>query len=113
MSDTEQRIRVRAYQLWEQAGRPHERSEEFWFAARREIEGDLPPVGERPAGAIDTLPVSAAPEEPPDGGAAAATSAPSARPVRTAGTQAARKSRSPDETPAAGPKRGKPRPGKR
>jgi hypothetical protein len=119
MTDTEQRIRLRAYQLWEQAGRPHEHSEEFWFAARREIEGDMPPLGDRPAGAIDTPQDSAAPAEPPENVPVQTPPAPSAssvrtvRTTRTAGTQAARKSTSPDEMPPSGPKRGKPRPGKR
>lgn len=65
MSETEQRIRERAYQLWQQAGCPASRSEEFWFAARREIEGDVPPVGDRPGGAIDYPPESQSVEEPP------------------------------------------------
>jgi len=43
----EERIRTRAYKLWERAGCPEGRSEEFWHAARGEIEGeglsDAPP----------------------------------------------------------------------
>jgi hypothetical protein len=31
-------IRELAYKLWEQAGRPDGRSDEFWFAARYEFE---------------------------------------------------------------------------
>ncbi len=65
MPDTEERIRERAYQLWEQAGRPAGRSEEFWFAARAEIEGGTPPIGDRPAGAIDHPPQERTLEEPP------------------------------------------------
>ena len=39
MSDKpiEQRIRERAYQLWEQAGRPPSEHERFWQAAEAEI----------------------------------------------------------------------------
>jgi hypothetical protein len=37
MDDLEQLIRRRAYELWEQAGRPHGRSDEFWHAARAEL----------------------------------------------------------------------------
>ena len=37
MSDIEEAIRRRAYELWEQAGGPHGRSEEFWHAARLEL----------------------------------------------------------------------------
>jgi Protein of unknown function (DUF2934) len=37
MSDIEEAIRRRAYELWEHAGRPEGRSEEFWHAARVEL----------------------------------------------------------------------------
>ena len=39
MSDDERDVRERAYRLWEQAGHPAGRSEEFWFLAQREIYG--------------------------------------------------------------------------
>jgi hypothetical protein len=42
MENLENLIRVRAYELWERAGCPDGRSWEFWFAARREIEGERP-----------------------------------------------------------------------
>lgn len=70
MSDTEQRIRERAFQLWEQAGCPHARSEEFWFAARQEIDSDQPQAGpagvqdDAPGGAIDFPPDERSVEEP-------------------------------------------------
>ncbi len=32
-TDADALIRIRAYRLWEQAGRPEGRSDEFWFAA--------------------------------------------------------------------------------
>ena len=54
MHNRDDEIRSRAYTLWERAGCPEARSEEFWFAARREIDGD---------GAIDITPVD--PFEPP------------------------------------------------
>jgi len=38
MNDRENGIRKLAYELWEQAGRPDGRSDEFWFAARFEFE---------------------------------------------------------------------------
>jgi hypothetical protein len=38
MRDTERVIRELAYKLWEQAGRPHGRPDDFWFAARFELE---------------------------------------------------------------------------
>jgi hypothetical protein len=37
----EQRVRERAYRLWEEAGRPSGRSAEFWQRARDEIEQEL------------------------------------------------------------------------
>ncbi len=36
--DQEQRIRLRAYALWEREGRPQGRDQEHWEQARREIE---------------------------------------------------------------------------
>jgi Protein of unknown function (DUF2934) len=38
MNDNEQMIREQAYELWDHAGRPDGRSDEFWFAARAEFE---------------------------------------------------------------------------
>jgi hypothetical protein len=35
--DLEQKIRERAYQIWEREGRAHGRHEEHWHAARREL----------------------------------------------------------------------------
>jgi len=37
MSDSEERVRHRAYELWEEAGRPAGRAEEFWQQARAEL----------------------------------------------------------------------------
>lgn len=37
MSDIEEAIRRRAYELWERAGSPESRSDEFWRAARLEL----------------------------------------------------------------------------
>ncbi len=36
-SPTEQRIRARAYELWELAGQPPGREHEFWYQAAKEI----------------------------------------------------------------------------
>jgi hypothetical protein len=54
VDEIEEEIRKRAYRLWERAGCPDGRSEEFWHAARREIEGE---------GATDAVPFD--PFEPP------------------------------------------------
>jgi hypothetical protein len=34
---TDEEIRIRAHQLWEQAGKPEGREEEFWHAAEQEL----------------------------------------------------------------------------
>ena len=47
MSSIEETVRRRAYQLWEQAGQPEGRSEEFWFVAIAELEGKPPTFEER------------------------------------------------------------------
>lgn len=36
----EQRVRERAYRLWERAGSPEGKSEEFWLQAEAEISGE-------------------------------------------------------------------------
>ncbi len=38
MGAIEKVIREQAYELWDHAGRPNGRSDEFWFAARAEFE---------------------------------------------------------------------------
>ncbi|MGD0764450.1 MAG: DUF2934 domain-containing protein [Roseiarcus sp.] len=63
MDEIEGVIRRRAYELWQQAGCPEGRSDEFWHAARAEMAGegadespvgDLgPPIEERPAVAVE------------------------------------------------------------
>ena len=45
----EERVRHRAYELWEQAGRPAGRAEEFWQQARTEIEGETMPPSDAAA----------------------------------------------------------------
>ena len=43
MDDYEDHIQRRAYQLWEEAGRPEGRSDDFWHAARAEIADEKAP----------------------------------------------------------------------
>ncbi len=52
MKGMERMIRERAYQLWESAGRPEGRSEEFWLAAKAEFER-REPTRERRLGASE------------------------------------------------------------
>ena len=47
MSSIGEAVRRRAYELWEQAGQPEGRSEEFWFVAIAEVEGKPPTLEER------------------------------------------------------------------
>jgi Protein of unknown function (DUF2934) len=47
MNSIEETVRRRAYELWEQAGQPEGRSEEFWFEAIAELEGKSPTFEER------------------------------------------------------------------
>jgi hypothetical protein len=37
---SEDRVRERAYQLWEQAGCPEDRSDEFWLQAVSELQSE-------------------------------------------------------------------------
>ena len=66
MSDIEQRIRERAFELWEQAGRPHHRGDEFWFAARAQINAESLPSSEAPGDTADFPPNERTLEDPPD-----------------------------------------------
>jgi hypothetical protein len=90
MKDHEELVRERAYLLWEQAGRPEDRTLEFWFAAVREYENAEDP--EIPS-QDDVEPE--APVEPPQTAAApaaaepAAAATPAAEPAKPAAKPAA------------------------
>jgi hypothetical protein len=48
---TEEQIRVRAYVLWELAGKPDGREHEFWHEAEKEIKremSDVSAIAQRP-----------------------------------------------------------------
>jgi len=48
---TKEKIRVRAHELWELAGKPNGRHDEFWHEAEREIKlelEDLSAIAQRP-----------------------------------------------------------------
>jgi Protein of unknown function (DUF2934) len=47
MSSIGEAVRRRAYQLWEQAGQPEARNEEFWSVTVAELEGRLPTLEQR------------------------------------------------------------------
>ena len=68
MDDFEQRIALRAYHLWESAGRPHGRDQEFWERARFLVGiEDNPEAGTLPNPSIPTVqnPGGTAPVHPP------------------------------------------------
>jgi hypothetical protein len=50
-------IRIRAYQLWKDAGEPDGRSEAFWYQAEKELLREPPESGELPPGMTDNLPI--------------------------------------------------------
>ncbi len=37
---TDERVRVRAYHLWDQDGRPHGRNDEYWTRALAEVQAE-------------------------------------------------------------------------
>ena len=52
-----QDIRIRAHELWEQAGKPEGKDEEFWQQAERELKAadDVKPIPEQKHGAAESL----------------------------------------------------------
>jgi hypothetical protein len=57
MENREERIKRRAYELWENAGKPDDREDEFWMKAEREIAGADEP-GETPIGRASPPPTA-------------------------------------------------------
>ena len=53
MDSREERVRTRAYELWEQAGRPHGQHHDHWEQASRELVSDE--TGEDPV-PVDSTP---------------------------------------------------------
>jgi hypothetical protein len=39
MAEPTEQIRQRAFELWEAAGSPEDREQEFWYQAERELKG--------------------------------------------------------------------------
>jgi hypothetical protein len=97
MSDHEERIRELAYRLWEEAGRPDGRDDDFWHAANeltaaQDVEAEAAP----PAAPVP--PPSPEPVAPP-AKAAPPAAAPKAKPV------AARAAAVNVDKPVAGPRK--------
>ncbi|WP_035085768.1 DUF2934 domain-containing protein [Devosia riboflavina] len=55
----EYKIRDRAYQLWDEAGQPEDREQEFWFQAERELAEEDEVDTSREASVIDLPPLTA------------------------------------------------------
>jgi hypothetical protein len=41
MTVTEEEIRQRAFELWDLAGRPADREDEFWYEAERQLKDEV------------------------------------------------------------------------
>ena len=89
MADHEQRVRDLAYRMWEDAGRPYGRADEFWHAASHHLADEGLPAA---PGLTDGLP--AEPEGPasepqrPAAAKAAAAKKPAAARSRSAAPRA-------------------------
>jgi hypothetical protein len=91
MDDREQRIRDRAYAIWQREGRPEGQEREHWQQAMREIDGEAGRAG-APAGGGDMGATGEAPSGSPG-------KSPSRKKAGTAGEKG-----SPKEKPAAAAK---------
>jgi hypothetical protein len=76
---SDERIRQRAYEIWEREGRPHGRDREHWRQAQAELAGNAPPgvprtgrVGRQKAAAAEGGGAHEQAATDPDGGGAAA-----------------------------------------
>jgi hypothetical protein len=61
MNANEQKIRERAHELWDDAGRPDGRSDEFWFAAGAELEREEATGEESPEAVTTAQPIGLRP----------------------------------------------------
>lgn len=63
-SSREERIRQRAYEIWERDGRPHGRDAEHWQQAAAEIDAETAPAGAEAASEQQARPSPNPPEAP-------------------------------------------------
>jgi len=54
---SEEDIRVRAYQLWKEAGEPAGKMDTFWYEAEKQLLIERSEQGDVPPGMTDNLPV--------------------------------------------------------
>lgn len=80
---TDDKIQIRAYELWEQEGRPHGRAEEFWFRASSELANGNGVTKARKAAASKTATSKTAAPKSKTVGAKAATE-PASKPKKKA-----------------------------
>ncbi len=65
MSDHEERHRALAYRLWEEAGYPHGRADEFWYTALEILTAESRPAEPVAAGPDAAAPAPTVLAEPP------------------------------------------------
>ena len=58
----EERIRLRALEIWRKEGNPEGRAQEHWAQAEREVGGDDPSTGDQPSNKAAPDPTAASPE---------------------------------------------------
>jgi len=111
-TDQEERIRQRAYEIWEREGRPHGQDDAHWAMAVQEIQAEDGGVDDaadpaEPAGEVPVMAGSASGEQEPVAPVAAATSEkpeePEAAPKKA--KRAAKPKAAKPETAASGRKR--------
>jgi len=97
MSDRDHRIREAAYHLWERAGRPDHRSDEFWalaearIAAEDEAAADAPETKKKPARKSAKAAPADTPGPKPNKTPKAKPVKPDQKPIETAATKPAPK----------------------
>ncbi len=63
MQTSQEHVRLRAYQLWEEEGRPDGKAMDHWSQAERELQGTSGDGGNNGGGHADTDPSEGAPGE--------------------------------------------------
>jgi DUF2934 family protein len=53
----DQEIRDRAYRLWQAAGEPEGRADDFWYQAEKELLAERQKQADVPPGMTDNLPI--------------------------------------------------------
>ena len=96
MTDREEKIRQRAYGIWEEEGHPHGRADDHWHRAAREVESPSPLQAEP---TLSLQPAEAAPAKKAAPKRRKAATGAVAAPTRAAAMSAAVKSTPTKRTP--------------